>query len=176
MELQSHSSQLAVTQAQPEAHGPVFFLALKMDADGYAIQGRRRGGTNREPVRDRGRDSFQREVPRYAGTSQKYDRAHAQRYGREEGLGPDGKHNHGSYQFPRGTDRQKLHSQYSASTNGRDAARGAYQKGLGAAQEEYENMDEEEQEYYTQNTGGLAPHQHERLDPRAKEYRDKSYR
>ncbi|KAF6241905.1 hypothetical protein HO173_000617 [Letharia columbiana] len=106
-----------------------------MDADGYAIQGRRRGGTNREPVRDRDQESFLREVPRYAGTSENYDRAHAQRYGREEGLGPDGKHNHGSYQFPRGTDRQKLHSQYSASTKGRDAARGAYQKGLGAAQD-----------------------------------------
>ena len=147
-----------------------------MDADGYAVQGRRRGGTNRERGRDRDQESFLREVPRYAGTSENFNRAHAQRYGREEGLGPNGEHNHGSYQFPRGTDRQKLHSQYSASTKGRDAAHSAYQKGLGAADDEYENMTEEEQRYYAKNTGGLPPHQHERLDPRAREYRDKSYK
>lgn len=147
-----------------------------MDADGFALQGRRRGRTNRENTRDRDRASFVREVPRYAGTSENFDRAHAQRYGREEGLGPDGKHNHGSYTFPHGSDRQKLHTQYSASTNGRDVARGAYQKGLAAANDEYEYMDEEQQEYYNHNTGGLPPHQHERLDPRASEYRDKCYR
>ena len=146
-----------------------------MDSDGFAVQGRRRGGT-REPTRDRDRDSFLRDVPKYAGTSENFDRAHAQRYGREEGLRPDGKHNHGSNRFPHGSDRQKLHTQYSASTNGRDVTRGAYEKGLKAAKNEYDDMDEEEQEYYHQNTGGLPPHQHERLDPRATEYRDKCYR
>ncbi|KAL9134099.1 MAG: hypothetical protein Q9175_004726 [Cornicularia normoerica] len=48
-------------------------------------------------------------------------------------------------------------------------------KGLAAANDEYEYMDEEQQEYYNHNTGGLPPHQHERLDPRASEYRDKCY-
>ena len=147
-----------------------------MDADGYSVQGRRRGRTSREPARDRDQESYLREVPKYAGTSENFDRAHAQRYGREEGLGPDGQHNHGSYQFPRGSDRQKLHSQYSASTKGRDVARGAYQKDLATAKREYKNMDEEQRNYYDQHTGGLPPHQHERLDPRAQEYRDKSYK
>ncbi|CAD6567889.1 MAG: hypothetical protein ASARMPRED_001178 [Alectoria sarmentosa] len=72
-------------------------------------------------------------------------------------------------------DPTKLHTQYSASTNGRDVTRGAYEKGLKAAKNEYDDMDEEEQEHYLQNTGGLPPHQHERLDPRATEYRDKCY-
>lgn len=145
-----------------------------MDSDGFAVQGRRRG--TREPTRDRDRDTFLRDVPKYAGTSENFDRAHAQRYGREEGLGRDGKHSHGSFKFPHGSDRQKLHTQYSASTKGRDTARNAYQMGLGAANEEVEGMDKEQGDYYRTNTGGLPPHQHERLDPRAREYMDKCYR
>lgn len=123
------------------------YAQLKMDDDGYAVQGRRRRGANREPARDRDRASFLREVPKYAGTPENFDRAHAQRYGREEGLGPDGKHNHGSYEFPHGSDRQRLHTQYSASTRARDVTRGAYREGLRAANEEYEYMDAEQQKY-----------------------------
>ena len=145
-----------------------------MDSDGFAVQGRRRRGTTQRSGRDRDRETFNREVPKYSGTAEDFDRAHAQRYGREEGLGPDGKHHHGSYQFPHGSDRQKLHSRYSASTKARDGARSAYERGLATATQEYNMMEEEEQEYYTANTGGLAPHQHERLDPHAKQYRDKT--
>ncbi|CAF9937417.1 MAG: hypothetical protein ALECFALPRED_007244 [Alectoria fallacina] len=145
-----------------------------MDSDGFAVQGRRRGGT-REHTRDRDQASFLRDVPKYAGTSEDFERAHAQRYGREEGLGRDGKHSHGSLKFPHGSDREKLHTQYSASTKGRDATRNAYKMGLRAAKEEHVEMKKEQREYYRDNTGGLPPHQHERLDPRAKEYRDKCY-
>lgn len=111
----------------------------------------------------------------YAGTSEDFERAHTRRYGREEGLGPNGEHLHGPH-FPRGSDRQKLHTQYNASTHGRDVARGAYQRGLTAAEDEYLDMGKHEKIYYEENTGGLPPHQHERLDPRAREYRDKCYR
>ena len=147
-----------------------------MDDDGFAVQGRKRGGAKREHTRERDLGSFLKEVPKYGGSSKDFDRAHAQRYGREEGLGPDGKHDHGSYKFPHGSSRQKLHTQYSASTRPRDTARGAYKDGLGAITEELEMMGIDQRDHYRLNTGGLAPDQHERLDPRAREYRDKSYR
>lgn len=87
-----------------------------MDDDGFAVHSRRRGYSIREPARDRDRATFLREVPKYAGTSEDFDRAHAKRYGREEGLGPDAKHHHGSYQFPHGSDRQKLTSEDTTKT------------------------------------------------------------
>ena len=78
--------------------------------------------------------------------------------------------------FPHGTSRQKLYTRYDASTDGSNKARRAYQKGLTAAEEEYGGMNEDEQDYYNENTGGLRPDQHEDLDPRAKEFRDKAGR
>ena len=147
-----------------------------MDDDGFAVQSRRRRGTMRQPAHDRGKESFLREVPDYAGTSEEFDRAHARRYGREEGLGPDGKHAHGQAHFPHGSDRQKLHTQYSASTQGRNFKRDAYNQGLRAAEKEFRSMDVEEQQFYRTNSGGLTPLQHEHLDPRAEEWRDISFR
>ena len=147
-----------------------------MDADGFAVQGRRRGGTNRGNVRDRDQASFLRDVPKYAGTSKDFDSSHARRYGREEGLGPDGQHHHGSMQFPRGSERQKLHTQYSASTKARDNTRSGYENELRTANKELRSMGAEQRQYYRDNTGDLAPDQHERLDPRAQAYRDKCYR
>ena len=147
-----------------------------MDSDGFAVQGRRRGGTNRGNVRDRDHASFVRDVPKYAGTSKDFDSSHARRYGREEGLGPDGHHHHGSMQFPRGSERQKLHTQYSASTKARDNTRRGYDNEVLAANKELRSMSVEQREYYRDHTGGLAPDQHERLDPRAQAYRDKCYR
>ena len=139
-----------------------------MDSDGFTVQGRRRGGTIRA-ARDRDQASFHRDTPRYKGTSDECDRAHARRYGKEEGP-------RGATQFPRGSERQKLHSQYSASTKARDNTRSAYQKSLGDAEYEFSNMGQDQQEYYDRHSGGLAPDQHERLDPRAGAYRDKCYR
>ena len=147
-----------------------------MEDDGFAMQSRRRRGTTREPARDRGKESFMRDVPNYEGTSEEFDRAHARRYGREEGLGPDGRHEHGQAHFPQGSDRQKLHTQYSASTKGRNFKRDAYNHGLRGAEKEFRAMDREEQNYYRTNTGGLTPLQHERLDPRAQEWKDISLR
>ena len=37
-------------------------------------------------------------------------------------------------------------------------------------------MSIEEQKYYRTQTGGFAPHQHERLDPRAAQFRDASFK
>lgn len=65
------------------------FSALTMDADGFALHSRRRGYSNRDSARDRDRETFLREVPKFAGTSEEFDRAHAKRYGREERLGPE---------------------------------------------------------------------------------------
>lgn len=147
-----------------------------MDADGFTLQGRGRRNTTRGSALDRGRDAFQREVPRYAGTSHDFDSAHTRRYGREEGLGRDGHHHHGaSSRFPHGSEREKLHTQYAKSTKPRDNARDAYQHGLADANDEFDNMSYDEQKYYKKHTGGLPPHQHERLDPRATTYRDKCF-
>lgn len=55
-------------------------------------------------------------------------------------------------------------------------ARHIYSNGLTAAQAEFEDMDEDERDFYRENSAGLTPSQHERLDPPAKEYRDKAYR
>ncbi len=152
------------------------FQRLNMDDDGFVIQSRRRGA-RRASTRDRDRDDapFLRDVPRFEGTSEEFNRAHARRYGAEEGLGPDGSHRHG-YHFPHGSDRERLYTTYSASTMGRNTRRDAYQNGLTNAEEELQDMSMEEQEYYRQNTGGLPPHQHARLDPRAREWSDISYR
>ena len=145
------------------------------DDDGFTVQSSRRRGATREPARGRGRESFLQEVPRYGGTDEDYDRAHYGRYGHEEGMISEG-HHHGSAQFPHGSDRQKLHTHYSNSTKPREKARNAYRNGLGEANEEYQSMSRAEQQYYKEHTGGLPPHLHERLDPRAKDLRDKSLR
>lgn len=145
-----------------------------MDDDGFTLHNRGRRNTTRGSALDRGFDTFHREVPRYQGSSRDFDSAHARRYGREEGLGRDGGH-HESSGFPHGSDRQKLHAQYAQSTRARDRARNAYQHGLADATDEFDDMTYEEQQYYKKHTGGLPPDQHERLDPRAGQYRDKSY-
>ena len=147
---------------------------INMSGGGIGVHGRRRRGTTQESTRDRARDTFLREVPRYEGTDDDFERAHARLYGKEEGLRPDGKHQHGSAHFPRGSERQRLHTQYSKTTKPRDNARDAYQDGLRAAEREYDRMGVEERDYYRDHTGGLAPYQHERLDPRAKRLRDLS--
>ena len=140
-----------------------------MNRDAFAAQrSRRRGATQGS--------AFMRDVPRYAGTDEDFERSHAQRYGREEGLGSDGKHHHGSHHFPRGSERQKLHTQYSKSTRPRDDSRKAYNNGLAAAERDYNRLDDDEREYHRDYTGGLTPYQHERLDPRAKAYRDDCFR
>ena len=138
-----------------------------MDNDGFAVQQRRRRGTTREP----GLNSFLREGLNYTGTDENFKKNHARLYGREEGLGPDGEHHHGS-RFPRGSDREKLHTHYSKSTRPRDNSRTAYENGVLAARDELKRMGRKAQDYYERHTGGFAPHQHERLDPRATNYRD----
>lgn len=146
-----------------------------MDDDGFAMQGRRRRGTFREPASDRGLDSFLREVPKYSGTNEDYAEEHARRYGREEGLAPDGRHRPGNV-FPPGSNRQKMHERYDNSTEARNFTRDAYNDELLSAQKELKKMSNAEQRYYAQQTGGLPPHQHERLEPRAAEFRDKSWK
>ena len=121
------------------------------------------------------RDSFLRDVPSYSGTDKDFESAHYQRYGREERLGPDGKHHHGSDHFPYGSNREHLHTQYSNSTRPRDDSRAAYHNGVSAAHKELKRMSNEEQKYYKTQTGGFTPHQHERLDPRAARFRDASF-
>lgn len=126
---------------------------------------RRRAGT---------REAFLRDVPSYSGTDKDFESSHYKSYGREEKLGPDGKHHHGSNHFPRGSDREQMHTQYTKSTRPRDDSRAAYHNGVIAAQKELGRMSAEEQKYYRTQTGGFAPHQHERLDPRAAQFRDDS--
>ena len=147
-----------------------------MDNDGFEVQKRRRGYSSRDPTRDRGRAEFLSQVEKYEGTPEDFSRAHARRYGREEGLGPDGSHDHVASEFPRGSDRQRMYDQYDASTRGMNSARKSYSRGLVAAQNEMRAMDPEEKNFYRENSAGLTPHHHERLDPPAKEFRDKAYR
>ena len=147
-----------------------------MDADGFEMQRNRRGSSRREPTRDRGRAGFLSQVPAYEGTREDFSRAHARRYGREEGLGPDGSHDHVASQFPQGSDRQRMYDQYNTSTRGMNTARRVYNRGLETAQSEMRTMDPEERQYYRENSAGLTPDQHERLDPPAREFRDKAYR
>lgn len=141
-----------------------------MDDDGFALYQRRRRVATREP----GRDSFLGEGLRYSGRDEDYQNAHGTLYGREERLGPDGAHHPGSAHFPHGSDREKLHTQYSKSTKPRNNARKAYEGGLAAAENEVRSMSRKAQEYYDEHTGGLAPHHHERLEPPARIYRDVS--
>lgn len=147
-----------------------------MDDDGFTLHSRRRGRSYQEPGHDRGRANFQSEVPRYAGTSEEFEIAHFTRYGREEGLSSPGDHYNVSYQFPQGSDREKLYKHYHASTNKKKIARRAYENGFTAAKNEYQSMNEAEKRYYKNHTDGLTPEQHERLDPRAKDLRDKCER
>lgn len=146
-----------------------------MELDGFTVQGRGRKGHNQEPVRDRDQASFLRQVPRYSGTSEEFTSAHSRLYRDEEKLRSDGSHPPGSHQFPPGSQRSKDYNQYSASTRARDVARRSYQSELSVAQEEFGDMEPDEQAYYEQNTGGLPPDRHERLDPRAQTYADKCY-
>lgn len=143
-----------------------------MDDDGFATLSRRRRGT----IRDRDGGSSLSRTPRYTGTDEYFEEAHARRYGREEGLGPNGKHHHGSARFPRGSEREVMHTQYSRSTRPRDMSRTAYEDELSAAGREFKRMGIQEQQYYKKHTGGLTPLQHERLDPRASDFRDNSFR
>lgn len=140
-----------------------------MDEDGFAVQGRKRKGKSRGPL-----DSFLREVPKYSGTDEDFAEEHARQYGREEGLGPDGRHRPGHTHFPRGTDRANMHKQYSSSTKPRVDARLAYQAQITEANERMEAMGVEERDYYGDHTGGLPPYEHELLDPRAGTLRDLS--
>ena len=143
--------------------------------DGWIQPGRRgRGSGNRNPDRDLA--SFLRDTPEYQGTAEQFDRAHARRYGPEEGMGPDGMHRPGHRHFPAGSDRQQRHAQYSASTNARNIAYDAYDHMSGEARTEFEEMDDKQQAYYIKTTDGLRPDQHERLDPAAGEWRNKSYK
>ena len=116
------------------------------------------------------------EVPKYTGTSEDFDKAHFKRYGREEGLWGPGNHDGVSLQFPQGSSRQEMYKKYHACTNGRKTARHTYQNSFTAAKVEFRSMDKNEKEYYETHTDGLTPEQHERLDPRAKEWKDKTYR
>ena len=145
-----------------------------MDDDGFSLHRPKRRGTNREPAPDRGREEFRRNVQRYEGTSEDFDRVHARRYAKEEGLGPDGRHRHGQTHFPRGSERERLHTLYSASTKGKNTKRDAYLTEEKRAKSEFVAMEDEEQEYYTENSGGFTPRQHERLEPRARDWRDTS--
>lgn len=129
-----------------------------------------------ESGRDRDFASFHRDVAPYEGTSRDFDVAHHQRYGQEERMGPDGRHRKGPKPtFPDDSDRHELWKSYDQSTNDRDKSREAYQTDLTNAYGEYRDMSADEQAYY-RRSGGLRPDQHERLDPRATQYRDSSYR
>ena len=121
------------------------------------------------PIRDRDLASFQQDFQKYEGSRDAYDANHSRLYGKEEGL-PHKKH-----EFPRGSDRQRRHEQYTASTKPKDRAKAVYEKDFAAARKDFDGMSEEEKAFYDQETGGLTPLQHERLDPRSRDYRDKSY-
>lgn len=147
-----------------------------MDYDGFAVQGRKRGGRLRESGRDRDLDSFHRDNARYAGTEHDFTRDHARSYGRHEGLGLDGSHpGPGKPHFPKGSDRERIHAGYTVSTGATRAARRDYSINLGAANKEFNKMTPEEIEYYHQVSDSLRPDQHERLDPRAGKWADSSY-
>lgn len=147
-----------------------------MDDDGFTVHSRRRRYPTREPAHDRSLADFQREVPKYAGTSEEFDTAHFQRYGREEGLPCPGDHSNVSLQFPQGSSRQEMYAKYHACTDAKRTARRAYARTYEAAKKEYWSLDKGERKYYADHTDGLTPEQHRRLDPRAKDWRDKAHR
>lgn len=126
-----------------------------MDDDGFTMHSRRQRYSTREPARDRDRATFLREVQKFAGPSEAYDRTHAIRYGKEERLGPNGEHSRRSIEFPPGTDRQKLYARYNASTEPSNVARRAYHKGVEAAKDENHRMTKEEQRYYAVRIFGI---------------------
>ncbi len=147
-----------------------------MDFDGFAVQGRKRGGRARGSGRDRDLDSFYRDNARYAGTAEDFTRDHARSYGRHEGLGHDGSHpGLGKPRFPKGSDRERLHAGYTVTTKATKTARNGYDDSLRAADGEFRKMTVEERDYYRGVSDGLRPDQHELLDPRAGKWADSSY-
>ena len=141
-----------------------------MDDDGFVVHQRRRRVATREP----GRESFLKEGLSYSGTEEEFDSNHARLYGREEGFGPNGKHNHGPRRFPLGSDREILHTRYSQTTALRDNHSDAYKNGVSAAKRELKSMSRPEQHYYETQTGGFAPRQHGNLGTHAKNWSDVS--
>lgn len=142
----------------------------------FQVSGRRRKGNYKVSDRERDLLAFYRDVQPYAGSASDYEREHTQLYGRDERIGPDGRHpGPGKPRFPKGSARETLHEQYSASTLGRNHKKDAYEKGLKRAQGEYDSFDYDEREYYGRYTGGLAPHHHERLTPKAEVFAEIAY-
>jgi len=145
-----------------------------MDSDGFSITSRRRGRSAQESVRDRNYESYYREVQRYEGPSEDYDRMHKHQYGREVDLGPNGEHPKDTYHFPPGTDRSVTYDRYQVSTVAMNNAKHTYKRELRTATNEVRKMSKPEKAYY-QQYGHLAPHHHEHLNPLSQQYRDKSY-
>lgn len=144
-----------------------------MDDREFSIQGRKKGG--KSGLQDRSLETFHQACSRYEGTPEEFGRKHAKLYRKEEGLRADGTHPLGKEKFPNETLRSKQYNQYSQSTRARDNARRAYDDRHGSAQREFDRMTAEEQIYYSNHTSGLVPDQHEALERRAKELKDKAY-
>lgn len=146
-----------------------------MDSDGFTtFHGRQR--TKNEPVYDRTRADFRRDVPKYVGTSEEYDQAHHHRYGREEGMRGVGNHAPGKYAFPPGSDRQRRHESYSISTKPAQRAWDNYENAIGDAHQERDGMGREQRDHYTDSTGGFPPDRHERLFGAAKKLAELNYK
>ena len=146
-----------------------------MDRDGFNIQGSNR---NRQPAgKLRGRDlhAFYQETPKYVGTEEEFSMDHAKLYGREERLPHGASDSHRNHYFPPGSARGKLYNQYDASTAAMNTSGDRYHNALEKVNTDFDKLSRKEKGYYNRNTGGYTPSQHERLEPLAAAYADKSY-
>ena len=147
-----------------------------MDDGRYPVRHRRCEDEWHETIQDRDLASFRAGgTSRFGGSDEEYRKFHAGQYGVEERLDADGVHPRGSWHFPPGSSRQKCWERYNGSTRSRDKARKEYDSAYLAADLESQKMSREERKYYNGFTGGFPPHQHERLDPLAREFRDTTY-
>lgn len=135
----------------------------------FGERGRRERGPDL-PNRTQDRESFRQRIPVPSGSEDDFARHHAELYGDEENL-VDGRHT-GSAHFPRGSERARMHREYTRSNQPRDRTREAYNAVFNPASTEYEELDAEQTQYYDHTSGGMLPRHHEALLPlaRAREY------
>ncbi len=118
---------------------------------------------------------FDENYQRPAETDAEYDREHALRYGKEEGMN-DGKHQQGNMGFPTGSRRDKSHARYVGSTGQRDRARTTYTNAKKAHKLDNSQWTEDEKRYYKHTSDDLLPTQHADLSSRALDLADAAWK
>lgn len=147
----------------------------KRDRDEQLREERLRAEAPHRSRRNRDLAWFEANHPPPTDTADEYDYNHAQRYGAEEGM-IDGKHRRGTPSFPKGSERDIAHAEYSESTKHRDKARKSYKHADKAHNTDNKKLNIEEKIYYKHSTDKLLPTQHADLSGRGLDLADASWK